>query len=275
MALLVQTPDHVEAELNYLHYTGERPVTYTYPAPPGVPQHSGQVEPRRVRIQNGRRHAEPFSLDRNGFEILNQPSEVTNFGDEELIRSVYYRETQELLKRVTGAIKVVVFDHTVRFGRVGHDEPGIREPVRRVHNDQTFVSGPRRVRDHLPPEEAEARLARRFAIINVWRPIGDVVRSTPLAMCDARSIAQEDLIPSDLVYRDKVGETYSVVHHARHRWFYFSEVRPDEVLLLKIYDSSSEAARLSFHTAFDDPTSAPDAPPRRSIELRNLVFFES
>jgi hypothetical protein len=147
--------------------------------------------------------------------------------------------------------------------------------VRRVHNDQTFVSGPRRVRDHLPAEEAEARRGQRFAIINVWRPIGAVVRSTPLAMCDSRSISEEDLIPSDLVYRDKVGETYSVVHHPRHRWFYFPEVTPDEVLLLKIYDSATNGtARLSFHTAFDDPTSAPDAPPRRSIELRNLVFFD-
>jgi hypothetical protein len=271
-----QALDHIEAELNYLHYTGDRPVSYAYPAPPGVPQQSGKPEPRRVRIENGRQHPEPLSLDQNGFELLSHRSQVTDFRDEALIRDVYYRETEELLKRATGAVKVVVFDHTLRYGLAGHDEPGVREPVRRVHNDQTFVSGPRRVRDHLPPDEAEQRLTRRFAIINVWRPIGEVVRATPLALCDARTIAEQDLIPSDLVYRDKVGETYSVVHRERHRWFYFPELRPDEVLLLKIYDSATDGtARLSFHTAFEDPTSPPNAPPRRSIELRNLVFFES
>jgi len=124
--------------------------------------------------------------------------------------------------------------------------------VRRVHNDQTFVSAPRRVRDHLPAEEAEARLRQRFAIINVWRPIGTPVETSPLALCDARSIAREDLVASDLVYRDKVGETYSFQHNANHRWYYFPHVRPDEVVLLK-------NLRLLGHRR---------GPPRRSHRLR-------
>jgi hypothetical protein len=130
------------------------------------------------------------------------------------------------------------------------------------------------VRDHLPAAEAAVRLQRRFAIINVWRPIGQAVQSAPLAMCDARSISHEDLVPSDLVYRDKVGETYALVYNPRHRWVYFPEVQPDEVLLLKIYDSRGDGtARLSAHTAFDDPNTPRHAPPRRSIELRALVFW--
>jgi hypothetical protein len=267
-------PSHVDAVLNYLLYDGQKPVNYAYPAPPGVPQQSGLASPQRVQISNGRLEAQPPTLDRNGFALHSHRSAVANLLDETQIRQAYYAETQALLARLTGAEKVVVFDHTLRLDRSGHAEAGIREPVRRVHNDQTFVSAPRRVRDHLPPEEAERRLQQRFAIINVWRPIDRPVQTAPLAMCDARSIQHGDLVPSDLVYRDKVGETYALRHNPAHRWFYFPEVRPDEVVLLKIYDSRNDGrARLSAHTAFDDPTTAPDAPPRRSIELRTLVFW--
>jgi hypothetical protein len=276
MAMTTSVPSSVEAEVNYLLYTGVRPVGYAYPAPPGVPQQSGAPLPTRVQISNARALAEPPSLDRQGFELRAAPSEFADFWDEKAIRGVYYPETVRLLQAATGAVKVVIFDHTLRLGIAGHGEPGVREPVRRVHNDQTFVSGPRRVRDHLPPAEADERLRKRFAIINVWRPIGGVVRSSPLALCDARSIETDDLVATDLVYRDKVGETYSVLPRTRHRWFYFPEVTPSEVVLIKIYDSQTEGtARLSFHTAFDDPTTSSDAPPRRSIELRTLVFFDS
>lgn len=269
-------PASVEADVNYLLYTGQRPVGYAYPPPPGVPQQSGAPLPTRVSIANARALPEPASLDRQGFELRSSPTALTDFSNEQAITGVYYPEAQRLLRAATGASQVIVFDHTLRLGVPGHGVPGVREPVRRVHNDQTFVSGPRRVRDHLPPEEAEQRLRKRFAIINVWRPIGSAVRSTPLALCDARTIEDGALIPTDLVYRDKVGETYSVLPRERHRWFYFPEVEPSEVILIKIYDSQTQGtARLSFHTAFDDPTTPADAPPRHSIELRTLVFFDS
>jgi hypothetical protein len=273
----IEPTPHVDAQLNYLLYDGTRPVNYAFPAPAGVPQQSGKPAPHQVRIQNGRLLAEAPTLDRHGFQLHRQRStvsEIRAFADEASVRSVYYPETEALLARVTGAEKVVIFDHTLRLDTAGHAEPGIREPVRRVHNDQTSVSAQRRVRDHLPAAEAVVRLQRRFAIINVWRPIGQAVQSAPLAMCDARSISHEDLVPSDLVYRDKVGETYALVYNPRHRWCYFPEVQPDEVLLLKIYDSRSDGtARLSAHTAFDDPNTPRRAPPRRSIELRALVFW--
>ena len=169
---------------------------------------------------------------------------------------------------------MVVFDHTVRdSARGSRTTRSLREPVRRVHNDQTFDSGPRRVRDHLPPEEAAERLKHRFAIINLWRPLA-TVEQLALALCDARSIATDDLVPSDLVYPDKVGEIYSLLHNPEHRWYWFPRLRSDEALLLKIYDSSTDGiARLTAHTAFDDPTTRPEAPPRRSIELRTLVLW--
>lgn len=268
-------PASVFGVLNYLQDTGERPVNYTYPPPDGAAQRSGVLDPTQVIIHNARLLDEPASLQRQGFEKIEHTSAVTNLEDDEQVRLHYYPETEDLLKQQTGAVKVVIFDHTIRVDDPGREARGLREPVRYVHNDQTERSAIRRVRDHLDPNEAEQRLLKRFAIINVWRPIGAPVLSTPLALCDARSMADSDLLPSDLVYRDKVGETFSVKANPAHRWYYYPQLRPDEALLLKIHDSRRDVARLSAHTAFDDPTTPKDAPPRRSIELRALVFFDT
>lgn len=265
----------IEAELNYLEFTGEKPVSYQYEPPPGVPKRSGVYRAHRVRISNARVAPPPgpLSLDRNGFELHRHASALNDFSDAARIESIYYPEAEALLKQATGARRVVVFDHTLRDGKPERAE-GVREPVKYIHNDQTFVSGPRRVRDHLPVGEAERLLQGRVAIVNLWRPIGETVQSSPLALCDSRSIALNDLVASDLVYPDKVGETYALVFNPRHRWYYFPHMTPDEFLLLKIYDSAGDSiARLTAHSAFDDPTSAADAPARRSIELRSLLFF--
>lgn len=268
-------PASVVGVLNYLQDTGERPVNYTYPPPDGAAQRSGVLDPIQVTIHNARLLDEPACINRQGFEKVDHTSAVANLEDDEQVRQHYYPETEALLKQQTGAVKVVIFDHTIRVDDPGREARGLREPVRYVHNDQTERSAVRRVRDHLPADEAEQRLLKRFAIINVWRPIGAPVLSTPLALCDARSLADSDLLPSDLVYRDKVGETFSVKANPAHRWYYYPQLRPDEALLLKIHDSRQDVARLSAHTAFDDPTTPEDAPPRRSIELRALVFFDT
>lgn len=272
-----ETLHAVEAELNYLRAGEGRPVSYTFEPPPGVPWTSGVLEARRVTIRDARplAVAGELSLDKSGFERVAHASALTDFSDDAAIRSIYYSESAQVLLKATGAEKVVVFDHTLRDSLNGsRATSSLREPVRRVHNDQTFVSGPRRVRDHLSTDEAAQRLKHRFAIINLWRPL-DVVEQLPLALCDARSIAASDLVPSDLVYKDKVGETFSFTHNPAHRWYYFPKLRPDEALLLKIYDSRNDGtARLTAHTAFEDPTTPQGAAPRRSIELRALVFWK-
>ncbi|TDV39000.1 hypothetical protein C7405_101117 [Paraburkholderia caballeronis] len=266
----------VEAELNYLAPGQGRPVNYTFEPPPGTPWNSGELAPTRVTIRDARplAAAGEFSLDRSGFQLVAHRSAVDDFSDDSVIRLVYYPEAEALLRDATGAEKVVIFDHTLRDSEGGsRANASLREPVRRVHNDQTFVSGPRRVRDHLSADEAAQRLKHRFGIVNLWRPLS-VVERLPLALCDARTISPDDLVPSDLVYRDKVGETYSFVANPAHRWYYFPRLRPDEALLLKIYDSRDDGtARLTAHTAFDAPHTAADAPPRRSIELRALLFW--
>ncbi len=148
--------------------------------------------------------------------------------------------------------------------------------MRRVHNDFTALSGWRRARDELiaAGEDADAALKRRFAIVNAWRPIGGTVHESPLAVCDARTIAPQDLVAGDLVHRDRVGETYAVTFSPQHRWYYVPAMRPDEVLLIKCFDSWEHGpARFTAHTAFDDPTSPANAPARQSIEVRTLVLY--
>jgi hypothetical protein len=149
---------------------------------------------------------------------------------------------------------------------------GMPAPSRQVHNDHTVNSAPRRVRDHLP-DEAEELLKHRFGIVNVWRPIRGPVLDSPLALCDARSFTDDDLIASDLVYAHVRGETSRVEYNPKHRWYYFSEQQTDEVLFIRVHDSANDGrARLSFHTSFENPLT-PGAPPRESIEVRTLVFF--
>jgi hypothetical protein len=274
--LIVDQPTEVRTVLNYTRDTGVRPVNYTFDPPAGVPRSSGEIDARTVTIRNAR-SLRGLALDFSGFETIWHRSTLTewaSFQNNELVRTVDYPEIEATLKAHTGADKVVIFDHTLRDSTIELGGAALREPVRRVHDDQTFESAPRRVARHLAPEEAAWRLERRFAIVNVWRPVGGPVLSTPLAMCDARSIELSDLISSDLVYRDWVGETYAIAFNPRHRWYWYPQQTPTEATLLKVYDSAQDGrARMSAHTAFDDPTTAPGAPPRRSIEIRAILFW--
>jgi hypothetical protein len=270
-------PEIVKAPLNYTRNTGVRPVNYTFDPPPGVPRNSGVADTQFVTIHNARQTS-GLKLDLSGFEMIKHQSSLTEwslFQDSKLTEDIDYPEVIAALKAHTGAEKVIIFDHTLRDSAVlpGNDHQ-LREAVRRVHNDQTLDSAPRRVATHLPPDEAEWRLQRRFAIINFWRPVMGPVLQTPLALCDARTIDPKDLIPSDLVYRDWTGETYGVAYNPGHRWYWYPRQLPSEATLIKIYDSATDGqARLSAHTAFDDPTSASDAPARRSIEIRAIAFW--
>jgi hypothetical protein len=259
----------VVATLHYLKRGPDKPVRYVMEPPPGVPSWNGIDDPHEMRIEDARGREAEFTLDRNGFTLLKAPSQVRDFYSPEEVKAVYYPEVERLLREVLGASRVFVFDHGVRNAK----RPGAGEPVRRVHNDHTVNSATRRVRDHLGAE-ADVLLKHRFGVVNVWRPIRGPVLDSPLALCDARSFTEEDLIATDLVYPHVRGETSSVEYKPNHRWFYFSEMQPDEVLLIRVQDSEDDGrARLSFHTSFENPLAPADAPPRESIEVRTLVFF--
>jgi hypothetical protein len=270
-----QGPRRVEAALSYLVYSGKKPVNYPSVGSSGSGTYSEQYEDRVVPIHNARGLETEFDLDRQGFTLRRHVTQATDFFDEAEVRAIYDPEVEHLIKEATGAARVVVFDHTRRAGsEATRQERNIREPVRNIHNDYTDRSGPQRVRDLLPAAEAEELLKRRFAIIYVWRPIKEPVRTAPLALCDARSVAPEDLIASERRTKDRVGEIHQVVFNPNHHWYYFPQMRRDEVLLIKTYDSETDGrARFTIHTAFNDPTAPADAPARLSIESRTFAFF--
>jgi len=192
------------------------------------------------------------------------------------LQTVYYPEVEQLIKAVSGASRVVIFDHTLRSGEEAEREAKlIREPVLSAHNDYTEWSGPNRVREFLP-DEAEELLKRRFAIIQVWRAINRPIQSNPLALADAKSVALDDLLVAERRYPHRVGQTYRLKYNPDHRWFYFPEMRRDEALVFKVYDSAKDGrARFTPHTSFNDPQSPAGAPPRQSIEVRAFAFFDS
>src|SRR5215467_2416040 len=268
-------PGFIEALLNYLVETGEKPASY------GGIRHSeaeqkrkGTYQEHKMRVTNGRPLADGLSLEREGFIFVNHETKMKNFYDEAEVRSVYYAETEQLVKKMSGAARVLVFDHTLRSGdHATREEKQISGPVRNAHNDYTEWSGPQRVRDLLP-DEAESLLKRRFAVLQTWRPINKPVEREPLAIADARSIGTRELVASARIYPDRVGETCHMMFNPDHVWYYFPNMQRNEAIVFKTFESERDGrARWTAHCAFDDPTSPPDAPPRESIEMRTLAFF--
>lgn len=265
----------MQAHLSYLEPTGERPWHYMYQPPHGGPQHNCTFSARPVEIADGRRLSP--SLEEEGFELRAAPSAVRDFRNDEEVRRRYYPEVAQLALAATGARYGYVFDHQVRrreadraplsFGRYGDGrQPGA---AGHVHNDYTASSAPRRL-DALWAGSPR----RRFAIVNVWRSIAGPVLDTPLAVCDARSVAPEDLVASDIHYPGRSGEIYLVRHSPRHAWHYFPRMDRHEALVFKQYDSDPGAARYVPHGAFDLPQVPADAPLRESIEARCLVVHD-
>ena len=123
-------------------------------------------------------------------------------------------------------------------------------------------------------EEVLELVLRQEVNIGLGRPIRHPVETFPLAICDARSIAFEDFVISERRYPNRVGQTYAITYNPEHRWYWLPRMRRDEALVFKVFDSSKDGrARWSAHTAFEDPTSPPNARPRESIEIRTLAFF--
>jgi hypothetical protein len=246
----------------------------------GPPRVFFETERHTVAIHDVRPLVGALSLDHEGFELHQHETAVGDLHDDDAIENVYYPEIDALLRSVTGATRVVIFDATRRSdgGAGAENRDGLRGPASRVHVDYTEKSGPQRVKDLLGEAEA-ARLAAsgaRIIQINVWRPIRGPVERSPLALADASSVRAEDLIATDQVFPDRVGEIYHLAHHPVQRWYYAPLMTPDEVLLIKGWDSQDDGrARFTPHGAFDLPDTPKNAAPRESIEVRSLVVIEA
>lgn len=264
------------ARLSYLVPTGERPVYHASRGGADAALSIGATfEEREVVIRNARALAPPANLDREGFTLCEHHTAVEDFYAPDFDRTAYEDEIRALVLAATGAHEVFVFDHTLRS-----DSPAVRgqrttrETASVIHNDYTDASARKRVLDLLDPAEAEQRLNARFAIVNVWRTVSGTVWTSPLACCDAGTLAPDDLVAAERRAHDRIGELQLVSWNPAHRWYYYPQMNTAEALLIKTFDSAEDGrATRSAHTAFHNPLAPEDAPPRESIESRMLVFF--
>ncbi|RFU30819.1 hypothetical protein B7463_g5528, partial [Scytalidium lignicola] len=298
--------DMTTAVFKYIDSTSYQGKPWTKVDGPGT---SFELVDRQRSVTSLRGQESLFSTENSGFAIYHHPSHEKEFTDDHAIRTGYYAEVEELLRtRLDGKVKkVVIFDHTIR--RRMKDAP--RQPVQQVHVDQTPQAAETRVRRHLPAAEAEELLKGRYAIINVWRPIQNPASDFPLAVIDWRSTQPDDFIKVDLLYPKRSpteddddrgketlpdeknwfstegyeakGETYSVAPNEQHKFYYVKDMKPEEVMFLKCFDSFGEGesngkkglATRTPHTAFIDPNTPPDAPGRQSIEGIFLQIYNN
>ncbi|KAM3415589.1 putative tRNA-splicing endonuclease subunit tsp-1 [Cercospora zeina] len=248
---------------------------------------------RPVTVHDIRSSGEDFTLDKNGFQLVEHASIQGTDGDELHFEQAVYAETAELLQQVTGATRVVPISHVRRCDtheyamdktkeRGDKDVVNARGPAMFVHIDQSYDGAVQLLRDNI--DKAESFMKSRWAIINVWRPQGQHVTREPLAVCDSRSVAEEDLRPMtailptsksllNAVSRGAGFEVWEVAANAQHQWYYASEIAPNEVLMIKCFDSKKDGrARRCPHTAFQSEFDS--GPGRRSVEIRCLVFWE-
>ena len=234
--------------------------------------HDGSYDMREVEIRDGR--GETFDLDSAGFMLTDHASSVTDWHDDAVLSQIYEAEAKALVRRITGARRIEVFDHTRRAASDSlRRNQVMREPSSVIHNDYTPWSAERRLRDILPGE-AEMLLSRRFAIVNIWRSIAGRVETNPLAFCDSRTLADGDLVEVTRQAKDRIGQIQMARFNPDHDWVYFPAMEEGEVALIKTYDSATDGrTRFTIHTAFSDPSSPEGAMPRQSIETRCFAFF--
>jgi hypothetical protein len=266
------------ATLEYLQSGSRKPVTYMLAPPGGHAWETADYIARTVSIRNGRALNTAPALDHHGFELCTAASAMHGFDERDQIVREYYPEMEQLARSVTGAGRAIVFDHLLRrrmpgalspFGARPGQRPG---PATRVHCDFTPASAQRRLA--LEMEAHAISHVERFAIVNLWRTTRLPVLDAPLALCDASTVDPADLVAADIVYPDRTGEIFEVLHNPAHAWTYFDSMRYDEVLLFKQYDSAPGAACCTPHAAFAHPGTPPGTPGRESIEVRCLLIFD-
>jgi hypothetical protein len=276
---LSATDNAIEAPLCFIVPQDEKPTYHSAAYTGAEPELFFEIEDRAVKIRDLRGKTTPATFDKEGFELLQTPTAVEDLTNDEAVQREYYPEVEALLKKRFGASRVAIFDATRRSdsGAGAENPDGARGPATRVHVDYTAKSGPQRLKDTVGEAEGERLLASgaRIIQVNVWRPVRGPVLRAPLALADASSIAKEDLIATDQVFPDRVGEIYHLAHRPDHRWYFASEMQRNEAFLIKGWDSSDpNGSHFAPHGAFQLPNQDPAAPPRESIEIRTFVIIE-
>ena len=231
---------------------------------------------REVVVHNARLRdaAGDLHLDRSGFVLVRHATTVTDFQSKDVVVGQYFAAMCELILGLTGAADAVAFPfYQVRTSDPKHffDAYSLY-----MHCDYTPNTLSAFARSVLAPSGRAERYPDSdwdYAFYNLWRPIGDVVQRNPLVLIDASTVRREDIIDYRPVREGERGRAAVPLYHPEQRFYYVPLMRPDEVLVFKQLDSRPGHAFVCPHTSFEDPTTAPDAPDRRSIDIRFLCVF--
>ncbi len=252
---------------------------------PGRELNTGVYAPYPVTIRNARR-APPFSLDEHGFLLARHLSQISDWSANYAADAPYAAEVREIVVRLTGADLVVPIGGMLRDSV----ESGatVQPPAAEAHVDFTPRSAERIAERLYRRERPDGGGYRRFLAFSLWRPLSPPPQDMPLALCEARSVRDDegthntkvdvDEIPTgEALYAPIAGEedmTAATIFHysPAHRWWYFPDMTSDEVVLIKFYDSDRSTAWRCPHTAFRDH-SRPDARQRRSMEFRGIAYY--
>lgn len=288
----------VKGVISYLDRSVTKPYQYLCEPPAGEPRNNFVKETVEKDItdlagtSSSEREAFGFTTDGAGFQIVDDAwtdsriqKEWRNgarWESEDWIQKTYYPEVDALLKKQLGVTSTFIFDHTIRKSQTSHlpDDPANRKPVAQAHCDQSRLAGENRILKHLGQDVLDRVLKGELKaqLINVWRPMWNV-EEYPLAVADSRTVYRgekggaPDWVESELRYETWSGQTLLITHRPEHRWYYYKGITPDQVILLKCYDSNTETR--TPHTAFVDPSTAQDARPRCSMEARVLCLTET
>lgn len=244
---------------------------------------------RRVAITNARRAGETFSLAESGFQLCRLESSVRDFRalkSDPALAERYCTEVEQFLRDLTGGALAVVRRDSLqtRYGDGGkHVDHPNSKPVRYAHSDNTDSSAAARALqsavDQLKVNGVPFDLSQfsRYRYYNVWRCFSPAPQDIPLAVCDMRTVEPADEVTATAItmtaaYGELVHDTTGYKYNPRHRWYYYRDMTPDEVLVFKQHDSERAPRRVP-HTAFDDPSCPPGLQSRSSVEVRGAVFF--
>ncbi|KAH8599195.1 methyltransferase-like protein [Bisporella sp. PMI_857] len=276
--MIIQSKKHdVSTELNYWDDPGDGSAPTPIFIGKGHITNERAHLPHKFIISDVSGDEGQYTLDGHGFQYLLSPSAEKDFIDDQKIEQEYYPECEKLLKELTGASRVHIFNHKVRRGPTQWHHLGLknlanRGPVTKTHVDQSYAGAEMRLRFELPEEAAEL-VKKRYQIINVWRPIRTILKD-PVAVADANTVPDEDLVAAVMVENGYHGEQWVVRHSPNHQWYFKHGLSPEEVLLIKCFDSRESVARRALHSAFEDPEYR-DLESRQSIEVRCLVLYDT
>ena len=212
------------------------------------------------------------SLEREGFLLVNHTTKIKDFYDARDIQESYYPEIKALVQEHSGAAFVQIISHITRSEERAAVGSGLGAH-RLVHNDFTP-----NLKKAIEPLVGGYDIDKgRVCVFNLWRRFDLDMVDAPLAVCDALSVDEEKLIPTDLHnYGGGEGfqvEIYQSSHCSEHRWFYFPKMQRDEVLVFKTFDSVMDPFLPTLHSAFDAPDCSQEATPRESVEVRAMCFY--